>query len=49
MVSYGRKITTRSYPDLGDSLRMLMDDRWITYELTTLFDSAIATCKAEEQ
>ena len=48
LVSHGRKITTRSYPDLADSLRMLMDDRWITPQLTKLFDSARTICKAKD-
>ncbi len=49
LVSRGRKITTRSYADLADSLRMLMDDRWITPELTRLFDKAVTICNTEEQ
>jgi len=49
LVSHGRKITTRSYRDLADSLRMLMDDRWMTPELAALLDSARTICKAKER
>jgi len=49
LVSHRRKITTRSYRDLADSLRILMDDRWITPELAKLFDSVRTICKAEER
>ena len=49
LVYHGHKITTRSYAGLADSLRMLMDDRWITLELTRLFDNAITICNTEEQ
>jgi len=49
LVSHGRKITTRSHRELADSLRMLMGNRWITPQLTKLFDSARTICKSEEE
>ena len=44
LVSHRRKITTRSYRDLADLLRMLMSDRWLTPQLAGLFDSARTIC-----
>ena len=49
LVFHRRRITTRSYRDLADSLRILMNGRWITPELAGLFDSVRIICKAEEQ
>jgi len=48
LVSHRLKITTRSYRDLADSLRLLMDDRRTTPELAGLLDSARTICKAKE-
>jgi len=49
LVSHGCKITTRSYRDLADLLRILMNDRWITPELGGLFDSARTICEANKR
>jgi len=49
LVSHRRKITGRSYRDLADSMRMLMNDQWITPELAGLFDSARIVCEASER
>ncbi len=48
LVSHGRKITTRSYRDLADLLRILMNDRWITPELAGMSDSARTICEAHK-
>ena len=48
LVFHGRKITTRSYRDLADLLRIMMSDRWITPELAGLFDSARTMCEASK-
>ena len=45
--SHSTKITARSYRELADSLRILMDDRWITPELAGLFDTVRTICEAE--
>ncbi|MDP6634700.1 MAG: hypothetical protein QGG42_07375 [Phycisphaerae bacterium] len=47
--SHRCKITTRSYGELADSLRLLMADRWTTPELAGLFDTARTLCEAEER
>lgn len=45
LVSHRCKITTRSYRDLADLLRLLMNDQWITPELAGLFNGARTICE----